>query len=103
MTTVMDLDTERTPLSEPIGSAVGDAVRPFGLSVTRWEVGAKHERDKVTLDPDSQIGYIGDRPLRELTTAGSHSSWNSDGQTVITLDWGTDDKRNLAAVRALTS
>lgn len=92
MTVTMDLNTERSPLGEPLGKSDGSAVRPFGVSVARWEPNLKHEREEVVLDPDSQIGYVGDQPVRELITAATTSQFESDGQTPISLDWGQDDK-----------
>lgn len=92
MTSTMDLDTERSPLSEPLGVANVAPVGPFGLSVTRWEPTAKYERELVGLDPDSQVGYVGDRPVRDLITAATTCSYESDGKDAIALDWGVDDK-----------
>ncbi|MFC0626394.1 hypothetical protein [Kribbella deserti] len=91
MSMIVDLDTERAPLGRPSEFVGQAAVRPFGLSVARWEPGSKHERELVNLDPDSQIGYVGDRPLRELISAGTRSQFESDGQTPISLDYGEDD------------
>lgn len=53
---------------------------------------ARFDRDKVSVDPETQIGMFGDQPLREVITAGTTCQVNSDGQTVITLDYPVDDR-----------
>jgi len=91
----MDLETERVPLGEPVAPGTANVVRPFGLSVTRWDRTAKFERERIHLDPDTQIGMVGGRPLHTVITAGSTTCQiNSDGQTVITLDYPVDDNNN---------
>ncbi|MFC9688885.1 hypothetical protein ACFTSF_10115 [Kribbella sp. NPDC056951] len=92
MTTTIDLDTERFPMGRVLRSESGEATSPFGVSVARWQPDFKHEREAMTLDPDSQIGYFRDRPLRDLVMSGTTCSVESDGKDVISLDWMTDDK-----------
>jgi hypothetical protein len=86
-------EAERFPLAPPIGVSGGVGVRPFGLSVARWDAYARFDRDKVRVDPDTQIGMVGHLPLREvmgeLTTI---CQMESDGQTVISLDYPLDDE-----------
>ena len=50
------------------------------------------ERRLVILDPDTQLGYFGGRPVRHLATAATRCQVESDGKTVISLDWMDDDK-----------
>jgi hypothetical protein len=92
MTMTMDLDTERIPVGRVLAAATSEAVKPFGISVARWQPNFRHDRDAVTLDPDTQIGYVGDRALKELVTAATSCSIESDGKDVLTVDWVTDDK-----------
>jgi hypothetical protein len=95
MTSALDLETERIPLGEVVGSSTADVVRPFGLSVTRWDRAAKFERERIHLDPDTQLGMVGERPLHTVITAGTTTCQiNSDGQTVITLDYPVDDNNS---------
>ncbi|MFK4085193.1 hypothetical protein ACI2LF_13860 [Kribbella sp. NPDC020789] len=88
----MDLETERFPVGRVRRAGAGAVVRPFGVSVVRLQAGFRDERAAVVLDPDSQIGYLGDRPLRDLVMSGTTCSVESDGKDVISLDWMTDDK-----------
>jgi hypothetical protein len=92
MTAAMDLDTERFPLGEVLGACTESAVRPFGLSVARWDVNAKVERELIHLDPDTQLGMFGEQPIHTIITAATTCQQESDGQTPISLDYPVDDK-----------
>lgn len=92
MTVTMDLDTERFPLGDVLDVSAQPAVRPFGLSVARWDVNAKFERELIHLDPDTQIGMFGELPIHTIITAATTCQQESDGQTPISLDYPVDDK-----------
>lgn len=92
MTTTMDLDTERFPLGEVLDTGAEPSVRPFGLSVARWDANVKFERELIHLDPDTQIGMFGDRPLHTITSGGTTCQIESDGRDAIALDYPVDDK-----------
>lgn len=66
--TTMCPAAERFPLSPPTSPAADTAVAPFGLSLARWDPNARVDRDQVHLDPDTQVGMVGDRPLRTVIT-----------------------------------
>jgi hypothetical protein len=93
MRTTIDLDTERTPIGRVLGAGTGAAVKPFGITFARWQPNFRHDRDAVTLDPDSQIGYVGDQPVKEIVSGDTTSQYESDGQTSISLDYGVDDRK----------
>ena len=93
MTMTIDLETERTPIGRVLGSGTSEAVKPFGITVARWQPNFQHDRDAVTLDPDSQIGYVGDRPVKEIVSGDTTSQYESDGKTAISLDYGVDDRK----------
>lgn len=92
MTVTMDLDTERFPLGEVLDASAKPMVRPFGLSVARWDVNARFEREQIHLDPDTQIGMFGELPIHTIITAATTCQQESDGQTPISLDYPVDDK-----------
>jgi hypothetical protein len=74
MTNTMSPETDRFAPAPPTPR---EGIRPFGLSVARWDPLARFDRDQVSIDSETQIGMVGDRPLRE---------------DVITLDYPVDDK-----------
>ncbi|MFF1819290.1 hypothetical protein ACFVWG_18465 [Kribbella sp. NPDC058245] len=92
MTPTIDLDAERFPVGSALRPGAGKTLRPFGVSVARPQPHFENQRELVSLDPDSQIGYFGDRPLRDMVMSGTTCSVESDGKDVISLDWMTDDK-----------
>lgn len=85
-------ETDRFPLDPATTHTPGARIRPFGLSVARWDPLARFDGDQVSVDPNTQIGMVGDQPLHEVITAGTTCQVNSDGKDVITLDYPVDDK-----------
>ncbi|WP_405056928.1 hypothetical protein OG474_29845 [Kribbella sp. NBC_01505] len=88
----IDLDTERVPMGPAHGTGASEVSKAFGILAARWQPDFRNDRDAVTLDPDTQIGYVGERPVKNLITAATTCSSESDGKTAISLDWYTDDK-----------
>lgn len=70
-----------------------ETVRPFGLRFVTWNPGTVHiPYDRVEVCPDTQVGLLDGEPLTTvLPMAKTTCHHNSDGDTVITLDYVDDD------------
>lgn len=71
-----------------------EGVRPFGLRFITWNPGTvRIPYDRIQVCQDTQVGLLEGKPLTEvLPMAKTTCHHNSDGDTVITLDYVDDDK-----------